>query len=393
MKLILENFQSHRNTEIPFEHFTVLMGISNSGKSAIIRGLQWLVFNRPTGNSFINTTQMKNGKLEGYCKVVLELDELTKIVRYKDAKENCYRIYKGKKVTSYEAIKTDVPEEVYKLLPLNQLNFQSQRDVDFLISLSDGESSRYIRQLCGLERLTDILKMAKTTIREVESLKKNTANDLQRCTDHLNNFRGFDKLHKKIENLEQGENKQGDRIAEITQLQKLERNINECKERLKIFIGFDDLENLCVNYEKKKMDCIKIGNQLDKLETLQKEKSKAEEVLTGLSRLSQLEAKIENAKAINADLTAVKSKLENLRALKSISASALLFKKFIGFDKLEEQFTIYTEGVKMLTEKKKRLELLTAWRKEYKFANADLKDVMEELKTMNLCPTCGQPTG
>ena len=53
-KIILENFQSHKYSVIELnEELNVIVGPSDSGKSAIIRGLKWALYNEPSGDYFI----------------------------------------------------------------------------------------------------------------------------------------------------------------------------------------------------------------------------------------------------------------------------------------------------------------------------------------------------
>ena len=44
-KLIIKNFQSHKETEINFDDYVIIHGATNSGKSAIIRAIKWCLYN------------------------------------------------------------------------------------------------------------------------------------------------------------------------------------------------------------------------------------------------------------------------------------------------------------------------------------------------------------
>lgn len=53
-RLLIENFQSHEQTEVFFtEGLNVFVGPSDSGKSAILRALRWVLYNEPKGTDFI----------------------------------------------------------------------------------------------------------------------------------------------------------------------------------------------------------------------------------------------------------------------------------------------------------------------------------------------------
>jgi DNA repair exonuclease SbcCD ATPase subunit len=53
-RLILENFQSHKYSEVDFAAgLNVIVGPSDTGKSAVIRALKWVLYNEPSGDFFI----------------------------------------------------------------------------------------------------------------------------------------------------------------------------------------------------------------------------------------------------------------------------------------------------------------------------------------------------
>jgi len=52
-KITIKNFQSHEETELQFSSgVNVIVGSSDSGKSAILRALKWVVQNKPSGTAF-----------------------------------------------------------------------------------------------------------------------------------------------------------------------------------------------------------------------------------------------------------------------------------------------------------------------------------------------------
>ena len=89
VKMKLENFQSHENTEIDFDKgFNIIIGESRQGKTAILRALRWVLENRPQGKAII-----RNGAER--ASVTLRLANGTFIERYMfkdDKKGNGYHI-------------------------------------------------------------------------------------------------------------------------------------------------------------------------------------------------------------------------------------------------------------------------------------------------------------
>ena len=190
-RLKLKDFQRLRLFEVePDPLVTCLVGPSGSGKSAVLRGLRWVVLNKPQGDAFI-----RHGK-----KVVR--GELTvdgkRIVRKKGRKRNEYRIsgdgagqddnlgrsgtvrvgsaaperdsdlgrvlrvvqenqsqsrrtnspYSSRK---YRAFGADPPQAVQKILNVSEENFQRQHDAPFWFGLTPGQVSKELNQVVDLE--------------------------------------------------------------------------------------------------------------------------------------------------------------------------------------------------------------------------------------------------
>lgn len=143
----LQNFESHRDTLVELgPGVNVLTGESEHGKSAILRAIQWVVFNRPLGDDFRSHW--------GGCTVVtLETDQ-AKVTRMK-GRENKYTIellVDDQKLTEFKALGAEVPREVQAALGLTALNFQTQFDPHFLLPpVSPGEVAKRLNEAVNLE--------------------------------------------------------------------------------------------------------------------------------------------------------------------------------------------------------------------------------------------------
>lgn len=153
MKLDLQNFQAHSNTSLDIDGITVITGESNSGKSSIIRGILWLLTNKPTGTSFI-----KRGAKEAKVSF-LETD------RIRSSKHNRYS-FKG---SDYDAIKTEVPTAIAKSINMSAASMQRQRDIDFLIGLSPTQAGALLDETL---HLTDIATIEITSASELREATK-----------------------------------------------------------------------------------------------------------------------------------------------------------------------------------------------------------------------------
>lgn len=154
-QLGIENFQSHEESILDFcPGVNTIIGTSNNGKSATVRGLRWLLFNKPNGIGFVSHWNLTDkGTLKKATRVWVKLSGEIGIARYRTKDENGYKIGEKK----LEAIGQDLPEEVARLLNLTDVNFQNQLDAHFLLSESAGEVARFFNRTIRLDIIDTIL--------------------------------------------------------------------------------------------------------------------------------------------------------------------------------------------------------------------------------------------
>lgn len=148
-KLIIENFQSHKYTEIDFSSgVNVIIGLTDNGKSAIIRAIHWLLFNKPSGDSF----RRKGSTL---TRVYAELASGDILIREKSKSVNRYLLND----LEFRAIGQTPPDEVMKAHGLSrELNFSLQADPFFLLQSSPGQVAQYLNKIVGLEDIDKTIK-------------------------------------------------------------------------------------------------------------------------------------------------------------------------------------------------------------------------------------------
>lgn len=171
----LENFQSHVDTMFTFSKgVNSIIGASDAGKTACIRALKWVATNRPVGDSFINHSS-------DFVRVTVETDCHT-IIRERTSKTNTYEL----NGTSFQAVGTDVPQDVIDVLNLNNLNIQYQMDSPFLLTESPGEVARTINKVIKLDDIDSTLHNIgvhrRSVNKEVQSLAYSIAVDKENLT-------------------------------------------------------------------------------------------------------------------------------------------------------------------------------------------------------------------
>jgi len=231
LSIRLQNFQSHKDTTVLLSKgVTVLAGESSNGKTAVLRALRWVLTNRPTGIGFVSHWAKKvNAKgeqvLDGTCSVTLEVldadGKVNTVSRVRSATSNAY-VLNGE---TLEAVGTDVPPAVLKLLGLKEVNTQSQDDPYFLLTLPAGQVAARLNELVHLDDIDKAFGFLHRRKVEANVLLKEDAVDSveqRRIIDNLKHipqceedFKEIEALQNKSDELEDRKNGMKELIAQV----------------------------------------------------------------------------------------------------------------------------------------------------------------------------------
>ncbi len=198
-KLILENFQSHKYSEIELDpYLNVIVGPSDQGKSAIIRALKWVLFNEPAGDFFI-----REGESE--CSVTVIFNDNVKVKRFRSKSKNTYYLYNASgDEMIFEGFGTSVPQEIKDITSIrkveldsnqsNSINISEQLEGPFLISEKNSTKANAIGRIVGVHIVDDALKDTLKDIRNLNIRKKNHEDTLEKLEKDLSEYDYLDKL-------------------------------------------------------------------------------------------------------------------------------------------------------------------------------------------------------
>lgn len=154
--LTIRNFQAIRSRRIDFDpHVTTLVGMSDSGKTSILRSLYWLTLNDPAGTAFMSWG-------EENTRVALGVDG-HEIVRKVGKAGNIY-LLDGEEYRAFGTGK--VPDDISRIVNVDTGNFQMQEDSRFWLSETPGLVARELNQIVNLEVIDNALEKAGRTIRQ-----------------------------------------------------------------------------------------------------------------------------------------------------------------------------------------------------------------------------------
>ncbi len=352
--LELQNFQSHKKTSIQFSQgINSIVGISDSGKTALLRGLNWVINNRPLGLSFVSHWNRDKDGEPVKSTFVRVINDKGIIERRKGKikkidhteKFNGYVLDSDKYL---EAVGTSVPDEVAKMFNLDEVNFQGQFDPSFLLSNSAGEVARFFNSTIRLDLIDRILSKADSKRLETNKDKK-----------------------------------------------KLEVEQETINKEIEKFDWLDDAEQLANRIEKIDLRIIESRNIYSLLEEQISEHQKYLEDISIQEVILSAEPIVNRIMAIQESL---EQKTERLERLQNLYGSYIEQNNIIGsadFSLSEKIITQIDTVNEKIRNKEELLESLKESIEDYKEQGLNISEYGRLIKELNKqlpekCPTCGK---
>jgi len=230
-KVIIENFQSHKYTEINLDNnLNVIVGPSDQGKSAIIRAMKWVLYNEPSGTYFI-----REGEKE--ATVTLFFSNDCKIKRLRSTSKNQYTFYDSNgKEYIYEGFGTNVPFEIVEKLNIRKvyldgkqsssINIGEQLEGPFLLTEKNATRANAIGRLVGVHIVDRAVADTLKDIRGLNYSKKSLDSSLEDLELQLKNYDFLEKLNYDIKSLEKVRSIIKEKEEKLLTLRKLKDRIN-----------------------------------------------------------------------------------------------------------------------------------------------------------------------
>lgn len=335
----LKNIQSHQNTKIEFSKgINCIIGSSNNGKSAILRGLYWVKYNRPLGIDLLASHWAldKKGDLKDSMSVTIEND-YGKVTRKRTKSENQYIV--NDEVLN--VVKSDIPDSVEKILKLSDTNIQRQLDEPFLLSSTSGEVAKYFNKIVRLDIIDRVLTNAETTRRKTKTEIEHIENQIKDYENKLESFDWLDSVETLLNKYERVEKKNSE----------LKQKVNNLKEKITKYTELVDFVN--------KNDFSGVKKTIQKIEKISEDKL-------------LLEEKIHN---VSNDV----SYIENAKIYHDFSKEKKTIEKLLNYNPDRKQIEkikndVYVYGIQQM---------------HIENSDGDIRCLKEQLP--DICPLCGKP--
>jgi len=287
----LKNFQGYEDTKIEFAPtFNVIIGRNESGKSSIVRALNF-VFCNEWSKDFVRNDADET-------QIIVTLDSGIKIFRTKGNTTNrCTIKYNDDKKDVFENFGTTLPKKVSEILEVNPLKLDEHTEINmivagqhdglFLLQEPGTLKAKLLGKISGLHYIDFALRDIAKDKKNLMIVTQERNNELQLISKELEQFEDISIYEKQLSSIEK------DIISlqdDETKLQKLlDTNIQLKELNVKIANLADDAERYDkINFE-----------DYDKLELLMR---KMDMLNVSFQTINNFETQIENKKQQLKDL-------------------------------------------------------------------------------------------
>ncbi len=341
--LEIKNFQSHKHSKLNFcSGINIIQGQSDSGKSAIIRALKWVIYNRPLGDSFCS-------HWGGDTEVSLNLLPTLKVVRAKHKNQNIYKM----EGNIYKAFGTEVPESIKLAINMNDINVQNQLDSPFLLSDSPGEVAAHFNHLADLSIIDRTFKNLNSKLKSEKNQLQFNMEALEEKKAELEAFPDLEKLKNKLEVLEVLQ-------RHITETTLLKNSLSSLKDNL-----------------------ISVEEQIQKIEDIIEDEQMVNEILFSVESMKEKEQEYSNLRNIVYQLNGIDERIKELEYSMADLAT---------IDNLLSKLEQYNSLVSLYNNIKGLILNIYSVEDSISTLNKEIKEMEKKYKeTMgNTCPLCGQ---
>ncbi|MHB8171257.1 MAG: AAA family ATPase [Thermincolia bacterium] len=335
-RIVLENFQSHTKTILePATNgqMTVIVGPTDSGKTAIIRALRWVFYNIPQGIDFIRIGAK-------FAKVTIAYDNGSEVTRLRSiGGVNRYTVtVPGEKPQDYEGFGTTVPIVVQEAtgvrlvsigdLSLN-LNLAEQLDGPFLGSkhVSAPARAKVMGKLAGTEEVDYAAKGLAADIyhrrQEVKRLSDEIESLETKITEDYAYLEGLGEAVRQVEVL----------LAEVRDAEARRKVLASLLEKRNVVVSA--LDNIIINL-----------NMLGFIEQVRPIVTGLEKTDYGLGRLiGWSELRVDNSQRLNKAKSVLESTKDIYEAAKFIGGSEADNETLAVAEQLQAQRTRAVAGL------------------------------------------------
>lgn len=195
----LKNFESWEDQLFEWHPgVNILVGLSDNGKSGVIRSIRLVTENKPTGDKYRSDFAGKKAVTE----VKQSFDDGVEATRIRSNSENKYLLKTPcKKEQTFEAFNSSVPDEIQTAINLTPTNIQRQIELPFLLSQNPPDRGRFFNEIAGLDQIDTSQKYANAKVLEEGRESASCEKEIKRIEEELKELDFIPDLESKIDSL------------------------------------------------------------------------------------------------------------------------------------------------------------------------------------------------
>jgi len=388
-KVEIYNFQSHKKSIMEFVPGTnVIIGASDTGKSAVFRAINWVCSNRPLGDSF-------RSEWGGDTHVILHTSEGNTIERIRTATKNAY-IINGQVL---EAFGHSVPEDVLNILQIDSANIHAQMDPPFLLSSTPGEAAQMLNTAASIDDIDHTIAGLKRSYNQIDIDIKHAKKQHSEVSEQLKKYENLPIIEKKLREVEQQEVYRGEMEESLEDLRRFTQKGNHINSQLRDTEYIPILLEKCGEVEKRNT---RYQNTLEQVEKLEKTINKARKIQEELKEtihidngfviLKNTEETFSKWKSKTEQMAQVRRALNRAREVKTVLSSTRYFKKGSRLlEEAEEVFSNWKEKNYQQEQLKQVMNQAVRNKRELDRLKRKVEKLEEEFHELapEQCPLCG----
>lgn len=215
------NFQSLQDVEVEFGKFTVIVGASSSGKSALTRAMKAV-----TSNSLNSDNITKGSK---HSAVSLKTENATVTIEREIGGSSAYKVTRtGSKESSYLKLNRQVPTEVTEVLGISpstqevsSINFAGQFDAPYLLKEGSSSVARILGELTNVSTIFAAVREASRRAKNASGIVNLRKKDQSKLLNQIGDYSNVGIQAKAVASAEQKLSETNQLDVKIRKLQEL----------------------------------------------------------------------------------------------------------------------------------------------------------------------------
>lgn len=208
------NLQKHEDITLNFiEGVNVITGPTDSGKTAIFRGLKWVLMNEGDSSKLVKHGTQK-------CTVSVTIDGNT-VERSYSASSNTYKLNDN----LYKSFRTSVPADIAALVNMDTISIQDRRDLPFMVYYKGSETAEQFSTMLDLNEIQTVTANTNRYVKKVAEAVEQAKINIDKAKTTLDYYADVDEANALLKVY-------AELLVECDALASEERTLTDYKEKL-----------------------------------------------------------------------------------------------------------------------------------------------------------------